>query len=131
MRESASGSCVYEYDYPFSFQRSVCFLRSNKGLDVKFLQYFFQSRIAQFQLVQQTNQSTIGGVYMGDIVELIISIPDSIIEQQQIINYLDEKTSKIDTLIEKSNKSIELLKEKRTALISACVTGKIDVRKEV
>ncbi|PRM90122.1 restriction endonuclease [Aliarcobacter cryaerophilus] len=124
-------SCVYEYDYPSSFQRSVCFLRSNKGLDVKFLQYFFQSRIAQFQLVQQTNQSTIGGVYMGDIVELIISIPDSIIEQQQIINYLDEKTSKIDTLIEKSNKSIELLKEKRTALISACVTGKIDVRKEV
>ena len=49
-------------------------------------------------------------------------------EQQQIANYLDEKTSKIDTLIEKSNKSIELLKEKRTALISAAVTGKIDVR---
>ena len=65
---------------------------------------------------------------MGDIVELIISIPDSIIEQQQIINYLDKKTSKIDTLIEKSNKSIELLKEKRTAIISAAVTGKIDVR---
>ena len=52
-------------------------------------------------------------------------------EQQQIANYLDEKTSKIDTLIEKSNKSIELLKEKRTALISACVTGKIDVRELV
>lgn len=49
-------------------------------------------------------------------------------EQQQIANYLDEKTSKIDTLIEKSNKSIELLKEKRIALISAAVTGKIDVR---
>ncbi len=52
-------------------------------------------------------------------------------EQQQIANYLDEKTSKIDTLIEKSNKSIELLKEKRTALISAAVTGKIDVRELV
>ena len=51
-------------------------------------------------------------------------------EQQQIANYLDEKTSKIDILIEKSNKSIELLKEKRTALISACVTCKIDVREE-
>jgi type I restriction enzyme S subunit len=49
-------------------------------------------------------------------------------EQQQIANYLDDKTSKIDILIEKSNKSIELLKEKRTALISAAVTGKIDVR---
>ena len=49
-------------------------------------------------------------------------------EQQQIINYLDEKTSKIDKLIEKANKTIELLKERRTALISAAVTGKIDVR---
>ena len=52
-------------------------------------------------------------------------------EQEQIANYLDDKTSKMDKLIEKANKSIELLKEKRTALISACVTGKIDVRKEV
>jgi type I restriction enzyme S subunit len=49
-------------------------------------------------------------------------------EQQQIANYLDDKTSKMDKLIEKANKSIELLKEKRTALISAAVTGKIDVR---
>ncbi len=52
-------------------------------------------------------------------------------EQQQIANYLDDKTSKMDKLIEKANKSIELLKEKRTALISAAVTGKIDVREEV
>lgn len=52
-------------------------------------------------------------------------------EQEQIVNYLDNKTSKMDKLIEKANKSIELLKEKRTALISAVVTGKIDVRKEL
>ena len=49
-------------------------------------------------------------------------------EQNEIVNYINYKSSKIDTLIEKSNKSIELLKEKRTALISAAVTGKIDVR---
>ena len=49
-------------------------------------------------------------------------------EQQSIANYLDDKTSKIDNLISKSIKAIELLKEKRTALISSAVTGKIDVR---
>lgn len=59
--------------------------------------------------------------------EMRLTVPP-LKEQQQIANYLDEKTSKIDILIEKSNKSIELLKEKRTALISAAVTGKIDVR---
>lgn len=52
-------------------------------------------------------------------------------EQNEIVNYINYKTSKIDTLIEKSNKSIELLKEKRIALISAAVTGKIDVREFV
>ena len=59
--------------------------------------------------------------------EMRLTVPP-LKEQQQIANYLDEKTSKIDILIEKSNKSIELLKEKRTALISVAVTGKIDVR---
>jgi type I restriction enzyme S subunit len=45
-----------------------------------------------------------------------------------ISNYLDWETGKIDTLMEKIKRSIELLKEYRAALISAAVTGKIDVR---
>jgi type I restriction enzyme S subunit len=46
----------------------------------------------------------------------------------QILDYLDTQTQKIDTLIDKSQQAIELLKERKTALISAVVTGKIDVR---
>ena len=49
-------------------------------------------------------------------------------EQQSIANFLDNATCKIDILISKAQKAIELLKERRTALISAVVTGKIDVR---
>jgi len=49
-------------------------------------------------------------------------------EQKEIAHYLDQKTQKIDTLITKSTQAIELLKERRTALISAVVTGKVDVR---
>lgn len=49
-------------------------------------------------------------------------------EQKEISNWLSDKTSKIDFLVEKSKQSIELAKEHRTALISAAVTGKIDVR---
>ena len=40
----------------------------------------------------------------------------------------DRETGRIDELIEKINKSIECLREYRTALISAAVTGKINVR---
>lgn len=43
-------------------------------------------------------------------------------EQTQIVSFLDYKTQKIDELIDKTEKKIELLKEKRTALINHCVT---------
>lgn len=49
-------------------------------------------------------------------------------EQLQIAAFLDDHTSKLDTLMEKQLASVALLRERRTALISAAVTGKIDVR---
>ena len=55
-------------------------------------------------------------------------IPPTDEEQKQIAAYLHKETANIDTLIEKCETAIELLKERRTALISAAVTGKIDVR---
>ena len=51
-------------------------------------------------------------------------------EQQKIADFLDRETAKIDSLIEKEKQIIEKMKEYRTALISAAVTGKIDVRGE-
>ena len=51
-------------------------------------------------------------------------------EQQSIATFLDRETTRIDTLIQKTRESIELLKERRSALITAAVTGKIDVREE-
>ena len=49
-------------------------------------------------------------------------------EQQQIIEYLDQKTTQIDQQKAKIKEAIELLKEYRTSLITNAVTGKIDVR---
>lgn len=54
--------------------------------------------------------------------------PDS--EQREIAGLVDRETAKIDALIAKVREAIERLKEYRTALISAAVTGKIDVRDE-
>lgn len=49
-------------------------------------------------------------------------------EQKAILQYIWQLQDKIDTLIHKARRTIDLLKERRTALISAAVTGKIDVR---
>jgi type I restriction enzyme S subunit len=49
-------------------------------------------------------------------------------EQKQITEYIDRQHQFFDELITEAQRGIELLKERRTALISDAVTGKIDVR---
>ena len=60
----------------------------------------------------------------------IHSLVPPVIEQNQIVEYLDEQNQKINSTIEKETQRIELLKEYRQSLISEVVTGKIDVRDE-
>jgi type I restriction enzyme S subunit len=55
----------------------------------------------------------------------------SIDEQKEIVAHLDEQTAKIDALIAETERFIELSRERRAALITAAVTGQIDVRGEV
>ena len=50
-------------------------------------------------------------------------------EQDKIIDYLDSTTERIDQIVAKSAQTVEILRERRAALISAAVTGKIDVRR--
>lgn len=52
-----------------------------------------------------------------------------VIEQAAITAYLDAETTKLDAMVEKVEEAVERLQEYRTALITAAVTGKIDVRK--
>ncbi len=61
--------------------------------------------------------------------ELEVSLPPPD-EQGQIAEFLDRETAKVDALVAKVRQAINHLNEYRTALISAAVTGKIDVRQE-
>lgn len=59
----------------------------------------------------------------------IVRVPNPpLSEQQTIVKYLDAETAKIDVLITETQKAVDLLCERRTALISAAVIGKINVR---
>lgn len=58
-----------------------------------------------------------------------INVPVPPLEEQKIIvAFLDAETVKFDTLTAEAQRAIDLLQERRTALISAAVTGQIDVR---
>jgi type I restriction enzyme, S subunit len=63
----------------------------------------------------------------GDMNAIPIQCPD-LTEQRAIAAFLDRETGRIDALVAKVRDAIDRLKELRTALISAAVTGKIDVR---
>jgi type I restriction enzyme S subunit len=72
--------------------------------------------------------STFRRINVGQIKSFWICDPPET-EQTAIATYLDRETAKIDQLVEKVETAIARLQEYRTALITAAVTGKIDVRK--
>jgi type I restriction enzyme S subunit len=96
----------------------------------RFLAYLIDSEIFRTQIRLAVKGVKVYSITQAILRASIVWLP-KIEEQQKIANYLDDKTSKIDNLITKATKAIDLLGERRTALVSAVVTGKIDVRGEV
>ena len=69
-------------------------------------------------------------IYMPDIRAFRIALP-SLAEQDGIVAATDGETARIDALVAEAEHAITLLQERRSALISAAVTGQIDVRAAV
>lgn len=89
----------------------------------KYIFYYLLSQREQI-LLNQTGGAQ-AGINKEDVKNLICAYPDKK-DQTTIAAFLDKKTAKIDTLIEKDKKLIALLKEKRTALINHAVTKGLD-----
>jgi len=77
----------------------------------------------------QSTGSTVLGIKASKLPQLKILCPP-VSEQRQILALIDKKCAMPDKILERANRQIALFKEYRTALISAAVTGKIDVRDE-
>jgi type I restriction enzyme S subunit len=102
---------------------------------VEFNEYRVLPRYATYQLKRLEStlravapSATLPILAQDEIARLYLAVP-SVSEQRAIADYLDRETAKIDRMMEKVEAAIEKLQEYRTALITAAVTGKIDVRK--
>ncbi|MFA5097855.1 MAG: restriction endonuclease subunit S [Candidatus Margulisiibacteriota bacterium] len=93
----------------------------------KFLFYLLYANCINYQFKIEASGVTRYGLSNYALSNALIPIP-SLKEQKDIAIFLDQKTEQIDLQIVREQKSIDLLKEFRTALISEVVTGKIDVR---
>ena len=94
----------------------------------EYLYYVFNSAIFEFQSGMFVT-STINQLTLGMLNGFSVPLPPDT-EQRAIAVFLNRETAKLDALIAKVEEALERLKELRTALISAAVTGRIDVREE-
>ena len=89
------------------------------------------SDYAQFFFMTRSKQSTnLASISSTNLMDLPIIIPPND-EQHTILGFIESTTGQFDALLSEATHAIDLLQERRTALISAAVTGKIDVREFV
>ena len=98
------------------------------SIKAEYLRELIRISKSYFELVGTA--TTLVYVNQKGFAELPILLPTTE-EQDAIILFLDQETTTIDTLIAESTNLISLSKERRSALISSAVTGKIDVRNYV
>ena len=115
------------------FLKEKCWINDN-SLKISewygFNDLYFEYLLKAANLNQYASQSAQPLITSEHVKSLKVPIPPSS-EQVKIATFLEREIAKIDMLIERCETAIELLKERRTALISAAVTGKIDVRSAV
>lgn len=106
-------------DKKYGIGRGLCSISASEKVTSPFLWWLLPTY--KYQLDAIATGSTFEAVSAEQLGNLCFALP-SISEQIQIAAFLDHETAKIDNLIEKQQQLIELLKEKRQAVISHAVT---------
>ena len=123
--------CALTADEPMVFECHLVKAQPNQAeIKPKFMVNFLNSAYAVDRIISVANKVTMATIGQESIKSLELPVPPRP-EQDEIMVFLDRETGKVDRLIDKVNAAIDTLREYRTALISAAVTGKIDVRDEV
>jgi len=98
------------------------------GVDPQWINQVTSSQYAQFYFMGRSKQSTnLASISSTNIMELPVLLPPAE-EQAAILRFVEGESSRLHALRDVAQQAVDLLKERRSALISAAVTGKIDVR---
>lgn len=130
-RELVGSAAVAGHDFPYLMLCDKLYrirLIPGIGIPSYLARYLVSSGVRQqIELSATGASSSMLNIGQATIMELAIALPTSE-EQAAIASFLERETAKIDDLITEAEHAISLLQERRQALISAAVTGKIDVR---
>jgi type I restriction enzyme S subunit len=118
--DEAHADCVYSTGFAV--------LRARSGqLVPEFLKWLALNDLLIQAIESHSNGLRYPAINASELVNLKTVVP-GLHEQRRIASVLDRETARIDLLIEKVQLSIDLLKKRRSALITAAVTGQIDLR---
>ncbi|HFI5335283.1 TPA: restriction endonuclease subunit S [Serratia liquefaciens] len=107
--------------------KSAAYVKCGDKLNVNYLMYCFITDEARYYFDLEVTGTTIFNLSLNSIRQMKVCIPP-LEEQKLIIDYCFAQENKYNYLIHSADTAIKLMQERRTALISAAVTGKIDVR---
>ena len=129
-RNATVGAAAFvNTDIDFCMGQDVCLI-SSKTNSQRFLVYQLRSPAVMNQLDSLVVGATFKRINVAQIKNFLVACPSQT-EQDAIAIHCDKVSHRNDIFITKLSESISKLREYRTALISAAVTGKIDVREEL
>lgn len=102
-------------------------LRCSHAIKVEYLVEVMRSNVTFEQFASFTRGGTMDVINIGTLSEIFLALPP-MTEQLELLRFIQHQIMKFDTLTAEAQRAIDLLQERRTALISAAVTGQIDVR---
>ena len=109
-----------------TINQAVCAILPNPVVIAEFLHMYVEF-YRPFWMIGAEGTRKDPNINQDTIRELFLPLPPNS-EQIAIVEFVQRRTILIDNVIQQSESNIELMQERRTALISAAVTGKIDVR---
>ena len=113
-------------DEPIAIGQDVVLIKS-RNQNGRYLNYILHSGTMAAELETLMVGSTFKRINVAEIRTLSVTCPLKH-KQDAIVNFLGAETARLDALTAEAEQSIELLQESRTALISAAVTGQIELR---
>jgi type I restriction enzyme S subunit len=123
---SIGRTCLVYEEIEANVNQHVCILRFPKNIN-EYLSYVMKADVIKYQIESCQTGGNREGLNFEQIAKLVVSIPPEC-DRLEILKHIKLSIKKYDELVDKANRAIELMQERRTALISAAVTGKIDVR---
>jgi type I restriction enzyme S subunit len=127
-REAPAGeACIVPDGLNVCLGQRTVLIRTSQSLLSEYLVLVIYSDITKTFIDNASMGSTVKHLNMADIPNIPLFLPD-LETQAAIVEFTKQELGKIDQIRTETLSSLELLNEHRTALISAAVTGKIDVR---